>query len=287
MLKLTRSAALIAAGAVLPAAVSAQPPESERCAGQAAGSSCWMEIDNRPGCYLWNGSLAEEEAVTWNGACVDSLASGFGAEEWRYLNDDGEEDSQKGAGEYVAGKRHGDWTLRDRDGGVEEEGPYMDGKRHGDWTRRWPDGSVWEATYVDGKTQGWTPDFPPQDAARQGRPGRGTAASAPASTTSTTAPRGRCLIPGFPDPPDPESLGLPWCPASVGFQVRSFAIAAGRDAVRHSYRQFFDAGTDRSPKPGDCGPVRPPGRRGGTLGWRGLSLSCGLALSGPAAPATR
>lgn len=36
----------------------------------------------------------------------------------------------------------------------------------------------------------------------------------------------QCLIPGFPNPTDPESLGFSWCPASVNFQVRVFAISA-------------------------------------------------------------
>ena len=41
-----------------------------------------------------------------------------------------------------------------------------------------------------------------------------------------TTPSAQCLIPGFPSPADPESLGFSWCPASVGFQVRVFAISA-------------------------------------------------------------
>lgn len=35
-----------------------------------------------------------------------------------------------------------------------------------------------------------------------------------------------CQIPGYPRPADVQNLGLPWCPASVGFQVRAFALQA-------------------------------------------------------------
>lgn len=51
-----------------------------------------------------------------------------------------------------------------------------------------------------------------------GRAGRGDQAAA--------TPSAECLIPGFPSPADAESLGFSWCPASVGFQVRVFAISA-------------------------------------------------------------
>ena len=59
----------------------------------------------------------------------------------------------------------------------------------------------------------------PNTAARE--PSPPVPASRPAS-----APDAQCLIPGFPSPADPENLGFPWCPASVGFQVRAFAISA-------------------------------------------------------------
>ena len=35
-----------------------------------------------------------------------------------------------------------------------------------------------------------------------------------------------CEIPGFPVPDDAESLGLDWCPSSVDFQLRVFALQA-------------------------------------------------------------
>ena len=37
---------------------------------------------------------------------------------------------------------------------------------------------------------------------------------------------GSCEVPGYPRPANPQGLGLSWCPASVDFQVRVFALTA-------------------------------------------------------------
>ena len=37
---------------------------------------------------------------------------------------------------------------------------------------------------------------------------------------------GSCEVPGYPRPSNPQSLGLSWCPASVSFQLRVFALQA-------------------------------------------------------------
>ena len=45
--------------------------------------------------------------------------------------------------------------------------------------------------------------------------------------TVAAAGGGPCQIPGYPKPPaGVKNLGLPWCPASVGLQVRAFALQA-------------------------------------------------------------
>ena len=63
-----------------------------------------------------------------------------------------------------------------------------------------------------------------------GQPPDGGTASAPvAASTSNpgvTVGGGSCQIPGFPNPGDMTNLGLSWCPARVGFQVRVFALQA-------------------------------------------------------------
>ena len=50
----------------------------------------------------------------------------------------------------------------------------------------------------------------------------------PALARTTSVPDGRppCQIPGYPRPANPRGLSLPWCPASVDFQIRVFALQA-------------------------------------------------------------
>ena len=47
-----------------------------------------------------------------------------------------------------------------------------------------------------------------------------------AGGTGAVAVSGQCEIPGYPRPADVQNLGLSWCPATVGFQARVFALQA-------------------------------------------------------------
>ena len=116
-------------------------------------------------------------------------------------------------GPFVEGKKHGQWVLRFANGQV-EEGPYVDGKKHGQWVLRWADGRVEHLTFEDGEEVR-------RSSRRQSQPRSGRAGG------------GRCQVPGYPNPPGGVSnLGFSWCPASVGLQVRSFALqAAGAECA--------------------------------------------------------
>ena len=60
---------------------------------------------------------------------------------------------------------------------------------------------------------------------RTGQPSTGD--NGPASTAGGAAGGGSCQIPGYPSPPGGvANLGLSWCPASVDFQLRAFALQA-------------------------------------------------------------
>ena len=137
----------------------AQVAPGETCVGKEVGTACWMETENKPGCYLWNPSLARAETITWSGDCADGLAQGSGSLEWRYTDRDGKPATSSGTGKLRDGKSHGQWTERFASGNV-YEGPYVDGKRNGHWTLRFAGGSVSEGPYVDGKQHGrWTSDW--------------------------------------------------------------------------------------------------------------------------------
>ena len=137
----------------LPASISA----GETCAGKPKGAACWMELENQPGCYVWNSYLSVNETATWSVECASGLAEGTGKLTWVWGSD--LEDNLTATGQLQQGKRQGSWVNRYADGTV-YEGPYVDDKRHGQWVERDADGDVREGSYVDGKQHGqWVTHF--------------------------------------------------------------------------------------------------------------------------------
>src|SRR5438552_18562411 len=64
------------------------PPEDQLAAPGRAGWS----VDERSGCWLWNGKPRPGEAVVWTGGCdADGRAIGHGVREW---NTDGKTTSR-------------------------------------------------------------------------------------------------------------------------------------------------------------------------------------------------
>ena len=147
------------------------------CAGKPKGAACWMALTSHPGCYVWNGSLADGATASWSGECADGLAHGTGRIAWEWESGKYEETGSlwggksvgdwtvrhpNGAvskGPYENGERHGQWSIQwaDDDGeltGGGIQGPYVNGKRHGQWVARWPDGAIQESPYVDGERHG-------------------------------------------------------------------------------------------------------------------------------------
>ena len=178
----------------------ARPPPGDRppvaqfsgspvCTREPRGVPCWMEVDNRPGCYVWNPNPQPEETVSWTGDCASGFAQGAGALTF----------SSAGGQEAVTGGR-----LRD-------------GKLDGTWTittRRQAGGPIlerFELTYADGQLQEQQDVF---EQAADNRP----------EPREQQGPA--CEIPGFPRPADPRNLGLNWCSSNVDFQLRVFALQA-------------------------------------------------------------
>ena len=124
----------------------------DTCGGKPAGSACWMELKNHPGCFVWNEMLRHGHSVTWSGECSGGLIQGAGTETWIYGGE--EEKKDIGEGEYADGKRIGTWTQKQSTGGV-REGSYLAGLRSGHWIEQRRDGSVFEGPYVDGKRSGY------------------------------------------------------------------------------------------------------------------------------------
>ena len=164
----------------LEAVRSAQPPglppgisAGETCAEKPEGSDCWLELENQPGCYIWNIDLQVNETATWSATCAGGLAEGTGEITWVSGSDRGNRTTA--TGQLQQGKRHGQWVLRFANGTVEEgpmvankkngrwvvrfpsgrmgEGPFVDDKKHGQWVIRQRSGNVYNSTYVNGELQ--------------------------------------------------------------------------------------------------------------------------------------
>ena len=97
----------------------------ELCTGRAPGASCWMELANEAGCYLWNPSLQARETVTWTGRCSAGYAQGLGQVRWLA---DGSTQTEEGR--LVDGQRDGIWVTQDQDGWA-SQGSHARGQRHG------------------------------------------------------------------------------------------------------------------------------------------------------------
>ena len=137
----------------------AEEAERERAAEEAAltpeplcrvgaRTPCWIEIENQPGCHVWNLDPQPNKTITWSGACVDGIASGEGRMVWR---DSG------GTITYAGGIHDGKYDGRGTQtlsNGDRYEGGWSDGKRHGRGTYTWPDGHRYEGGWSDGKMHG-------------------------------------------------------------------------------------------------------------------------------------
>ena len=135
----------------------------DACAGKPAGSSCWMELENHPGCYVWNTQLSKEESATWSGRCSGGVARGVGTIVRTYTVERNFSETHKikfkkqisETGKIKRGRFDGHWVVRDTRQGTRHEGPYVRGKRNGDWVNYRENGSVWKkGPYVEGKQHG-------------------------------------------------------------------------------------------------------------------------------------
>ena len=140
---------LSALGAAVPGVPGADPASrvraDETCAGQATDAACWMEISQRPGCYVWNPYPQPGETVTWTGACAGGKGQGTGTLTWAH-----DAGTQTSTGRLADGKSTGHWVIRSPDGTV-AEGSVVNGRENGNWIIRFADGDVEEWLFRDGE----------------------------------------------------------------------------------------------------------------------------------------
>ena len=109
----------------------------ETCAGKPEGATCWMQVYQRPGCYVRNQGLELGATVTWTGECAGGVAQGAGTLTWTWGGI-----HRTDTGRVVDGRPHGHWVLRypnqesSPHGWDVLEGPYVNGMAHGHWLLR-------------------------------------------------------------------------------------------------------------------------------------------------------
>ena len=93
-------------------------PVDQVCTPKSDGVSCWMEVSDRPGCYVWNPNPHPGETVTWTAVCANGFAQGTGTLTWLFAGR-----QQTGNGRLRDGKTDGTWHFVDRsaDGSLIEE----------------------------------------------------------------------------------------------------------------------------------------------------------------------
>ena len=129
-----------------PASTAFRPDQT--CVGQPAGADCWMEIAERPGCYVRNRGLELGATVTWTGQCRGGLAQGTGTLTWVW-----DRNRKTDTGRLEDGRYNGHWVIR-LPNGVVQEGSIVADEMSGHWVARLVNGDVYEGLVVDGDRDG-------------------------------------------------------------------------------------------------------------------------------------
>ncbi|MXW19324.1 MAG: hypothetical protein F4Z95_00795 [Gammaproteobacteria bacterium] len=113
------------------------------CDGTLQVAECWLTLDNREGCTVWQEEpLAGGATITWSGECKNGRANGEGTLSITWPNNwhPGSESTHEG--EIRDGRRTGHWVLRHSF--LTEQGEYREGRRIGPWEISGPGG--WSIT---------------------------------------------------------------------------------------------------------------------------------------------
>ena len=127
---------------------------AETCEDKPLGAACWLQLANKPNCYIWNSSLQDDETANWTGRCRRQLANGPGQVTW--FSSEWEGASRWDAdtsGRLKAGKAEGTIITRNPNGDVAEM-PYVEGEIHGTVNWKLANGDVQKIPYVNGKIHG-------------------------------------------------------------------------------------------------------------------------------------
>lgn len=106
--------------------------EEGTCFGMRLQSGCWAELQNEPGCYVWQqDTFVTGASLTWSGGCSKGLAKGKGTLTIAWTHPWYREAKSVQEGELQDGRKTGVWELRHPD--LVERGEYWNGHRAGTW----------------------------------------------------------------------------------------------------------------------------------------------------------
>ena len=110
---------------------------------------CWIELENRKGCYLYNGAPAPNETVTWSEDCKNKKTDGKGEEVWY--------DNGKKVAFYVGyvhqGVKEGEGEYHNPKGDI-YKGNYENGVRGGYGEFSFDNGSFYKGLWKNDKING-------------------------------------------------------------------------------------------------------------------------------------
>ena len=113
-------------------------------------AACWQEVENIPGCHLWNTHYHSSATVNWSGACHEGTVHGKGTFS---IAEGSDHASFTGTGQFILGKSTGYWVQR-RDNGTVSSGSYVDGRREGQWIFRYANNDFLKTHYRNGSRDG-------------------------------------------------------------------------------------------------------------------------------------
>ena len=124
-------------------------PKCAELPGQYLGENhaeCWVEIANRPECYLWHVHYHSDQVTGWSGECREGVADGHGAFS---VSAGSEHTAYEGTGKMVGGKANGHW-VSEWVNSSRYEGDFVDGKPHGYGVLTFSDGKVYDGAWTRG-----------------------------------------------------------------------------------------------------------------------------------------
>lgn len=113
-------------------------------------AECWVEMENQPGCHVWDFHFHSDQTARWSGRCAGGIAEGRGT---LSVSAGSEHDAWEGTGTISGGKLNGRW-VEEWSSGARSDAEYRDGKVHGHGIIVWSEGDRYEGEWRNSRHHG-------------------------------------------------------------------------------------------------------------------------------------